>query len=152
MDEIEVILTIKDGKATVESRSGPKSGGVRLDVGEGQADLVMTGAGNDEGRATLTGPELSHFRTLIDAGLSSMDLDQAALEQDRRVLYSGYQSLGRMDDAYVATLDGDALQRLGLLDEAGGLAGGGRQIRCTVLSSGTAMLNLLSESETRAIF
>lgn len=152
MDEIEVILTIKDGKSTVESRSGPKSGSVRLDVEEGKADLVMTGAGNDTGKATLTGPELSHFRTIVDAGLSSMDLDQSALEQDRRVLFSGYQSLTRVDDAYVATLDGDALQRLGLVEPGGDLAGGGRQIRCTVLNSGTAMLNLLDEDETRAIF
>ena len=152
MDELETFLTIRDGKVTVESRSGPKSGGIRLDVGEGKADLVVTAAGKDEGRATLTGPELSHFRTLVDAGLSSMDLDQAAMEQDRRVLYTGYQSLARAEDTYVATLDGDALRRLGLVDDDGDLAGGGRQVRCTVLSSGTAMLNLLTETETRAIF
>ena len=152
MQELEVALRIRDGKLVAESRSGPKSGEIQLAVEGNTARLTLAGAGDDRATATLTGPELSHFRTLVDAGLSSMDLDRSAVEGDQRVLYSGYQSLERRGEEYVATLDGDALARLGLLDESGGLAGGGRQVRCTVLNSGTAMLNLLTESESPFVF
>lgn len=152
MEEVEVALAIKDGKLTARSRSGPKSGSVRIEVEGTEAELVLTGAGDDRATATLTGPELSHFRTLVDAGLTTLDLDQAAVDQDRRVLDSGYQSLSQYGGEFAVTLDGSALGELGLLDGSGNLAGGGRQVRCTVLNSGTAMVNLLSERESASIF
>ena len=68
------------------------------------------------------------------------------------MLDSGYQSLSQYGGEFAVTLDGSALGELGLLDASGNLAGGGRQVRCTVLNSGTAMVNLLSERESPAIF
>lgn len=150
IDEIEVSLTIKDGKVTVESRSGAKSGAVELSIGEKRATLELNGPGNDHGTAVLSGPELSNFRTIIDAGLSSMTVGRDALDDDRRVLHSGYQSLERFDGEFGTTLDTKALQELGLVDQEGDLPGGGRQVRCTVLNSGTAIINLLSESESES--
>lgn len=152
LDEVEVIVSITDGKFTAESRSGAKSGSVELDVGETEARLVLNGAGGDMATATLTGPELSNFRTMVDAGLSSLTVDGAGIEQDSRVLAAGYQSLKRVDDGFGTTLDTAALNRLGLVDDAGRLSGGGRQVRCTVLNSGTAILDLLSDSESPFTF
>lgn len=147
VDEVEVTLTIKDGKLTVSSRSGAKNGTVELAVGESAAELVLTGAGTDHATATLTGPELSSFRTIVDAALSSLVSDRGPMADDRRVLASGYQSLQPVEGGFAATLDPAALQRLGLVDGEGELAGGGRQVQCTVLNSGTAILNLLSDAD-----
>lgn len=152
VDEVEVSLTITDGKVTVESRTGAKGGSVGLSVGEDRATLTLDGTGSDHGTAVLTGPELSNFRTIVDAGLSSLSVDRATMERDRRVLDSGYQSLESFDGRPAATLDVGALQQLGLVDEDGRLAGGGRQVRCTVLKSGTAILNLLSDGESEFEF
>lgn len=148
VDEIEVYLTITDGKVTVESRSGAKSGSVELNIDENRAKLNLNGAGNDHGTALLSGPELSNFRTIVDAGLSAMVSDQDELDTDRRVLYSGYESLSSHDDGFATTLNGAALSDLGLVDDEGHLPGGGRQVRCTVLNSGTAIINLLSDDES----
>lgn len=147
VDEIEVSLTIKDGKMTVESRSGAKGGSIGLNVSDERATITLDGAGSDYGTARLTGPELSNFRTIIDAGMSSLSVDRTTLEHDRRVLYTGYESLGRYEDGIFTTLDVEALQELGIVDDSGSLPGGSRQVRCTVLNSGTAILNLLSDSE-----
>lgn len=148
IDEVPVSLAIKDGKLTVESRSGAKSGSIELSVGETHADLTLYGPGVDQATATLTGPELSNFRTIVDAGLSSMTLDEAEMDDDARVLSTGYESLARLEDGFGATLDTAALQRLGLVDADGALAGGGRQVRCTILNSGTAILNLRGGAES----
>lgn len=147
VDEIEVSLTIKDGKVTVESRSGAKGGSIGLNVSDERATITLDGAGSDYGTAQLTGPELSNFRTIVDAGLSSLSVDRSTLEHDRRVLYTGYESLGRYDEGVVTTLDVEALRELGIVDDSGAIAGGSRQVRCTVLNSGTAILNLVSDSE-----
>lgn len=148
VDEVEVHLSVSDGKFTAESRSGAKAGSVGLNVEEGQAEITLNGAGADFGNVTLTGPELSNFRTLVDAALSSLSVDRSTLEHDGRVLYSGYESLVRVEDGFGFTVDSEALQTLGLIDEGGTLAGGGRQVRCTVLNSGTAILNLREEDES----
>lgn len=152
VDEVEVSLTIKDGKVTVESRSGAKGGSVGLTVDADRASLTLEGAGSDHGTAMLTGPELSNFRTIVDAGLSSLSVDRSALEHDRRVLYSGYTSLEQFEQGPGLTLDTDALHTLGIIDDEGTIAGGGRQVRCTVLNSGTAILNLLTDDETEFDF
>lgn len=152
VEEIEVVLSITDGKLTAESRSGAKSGSVELSWDENRAKITLNGAGSDFGSATLTGPELSSFRTMIDAGLSSLVVGQDGLERDRRVLSSGYQTLDRFDDGVGVTLDEDALTRLGVLNERGEIAGGSRQVRCTVLNNGTAIVNLTSEAETEFNF
>lgn len=147
VDEIEVSLTIKDGKVTLESRSGAKGGSIGLNVSDDRATITLDGAGSDHATAKLTGPELSNFRTIVDAAMSSLAVDRTTLEHDRRVLYTGFESLGRYNDTIVTTLDDEALRELGIVDEGGNVAGGSRQVRCTVLNSGTAILNLLSDSE-----
>lgn len=152
VNEVEVALTIADGKLTVSSRSGAKGGSISLEVDEDRAIIRLEGAGKDHGTATLTGPELSSFRTIVDAGLSSLSVDRSAMERDRRVLYSGFQSLERIGDGVGTTLDTEALQELGLVDENGNVAGGGRQVRCTVMTEGTAILNLLSDVESEFVF
>lgn len=151
IDEIEVELSISDGKLTVDSRSGAKSGSVKLSWDENRAQLQLLGPGTDYGLATLTGPQLSNFRTMIDAGLSALDVSQDTLERDRRVLYSGYETLGSHGEHLVTTLDREALEGLGLTDD-GEIAGGSRQVRCTVLNSGTAIINLLSHDESEFEF
>ena len=145
LNEVRIEMSISDGKLTVESKSGAKGGAVSLRVGEDQATLTLDGAGNDEAKATLTGPELSHLRSNVDAALSALTMDQGAFENDSRVLHSGFQSLLRLEGGYGTTLDRGALETLGLVDSNGALAGGGRQVRCTVLNTGTAILNLVED-------
>lgn len=152
IDEIEVSLKIRDGKITAESNSGAKSGSLEIDIEDKRAKLRLNGAGNDQGTAYLSGPELSNFRTVVDAAMSSMMADGDDLADDRRVLYSGFESLHGEDGDFHTTLDAEALRELGLLDAAGELPGGGRQVRCTVLNSGTAIINLLSEDEAEIAF
>lgn len=152
IDEIEVFLTISDGKLTVESRSGAKSGSLELGVGESTAEVTLHSAGTDRATATLTGPELSNFRTNIDAGLSSMVAGRGAEAHDQRVLASGFETLEPLEGGFGTTVDTGALQALGIVDQAGALPGGSRQVKCTVLNSGTAIINLLSEDETEFSF
>lgn len=150
--EVDVVLSISDGKLSVESRSGAKGGVVELSPADDRANLTLQGAGSDEATATLSGPELSHFRTNVDAVLSSLSMDQGSQEDDKRILSTEYQSLVPHDDGFAVTVDEQALRRLGLVDEGGALTGGGRQVRTSVLNSGTAIVNLLSEDETGTEF
>lgn len=147
LDEIGVSMTISDGKLTVESRSGTKGGSIELITEDLEAELTLKVGGDDQATATMTGPELSNFRTNIDAALAAMVSDRATVEQDQRVLASGFQTLAPLEDGYGTTFDTTALQSLGLVDESGSLPGGSRQIKCTVLNSGTAIVNLLSDDE-----
>lgn len=147
VEEIEVTMAISDGKLTVESRSGPKSGSIELGIGDSGAELTIHSAGNDQATAVLTGAELSNFRTNIDAVMSAMVADRNEVPQDQRVLSSGYESLVEIEDGYGSTIDTEALRALSLIDEEGTLPGGSRQIKTTVLNSGTAILNLLSDDE-----
>jgi hypothetical protein len=147
INEIEVTMSISDGKLTVESRSGPKSGSVELSVVDSGAELTIHSAGNDQATATLTGAELSNFRTNVDSVMSSMVSDRADVPQDKRVLASGFESLGQVGGGFATTIDTQALQTLGIVDETGSIPGGSRQIKCTILNSGTAILNLLSDDE-----
>lgn len=145
IEEVSVELSISDGKFAAESKSGPKSGSLELAVDGTGATLALEGAGSDRGSAQLTGPELANFRTMIDAALSTLMVgdDQQALDRD--VLYSGYQPLVTFEDSVGIQLDVDTLQRLGVLSEDGGIAGGSRQVQCTVLGNGTAVLNLTGD-------
>lgn len=152
LQEVDVVLTISDGKLTAESKSGPKGGVVRVSVSEGRAHLSLDGAGSDEATVTLSGSELSHFRSIVDAALSDLSIDRREMSGDSRMLDAGYGSLVRHDDGYAVTIDGDALEMLGLLNEDGSLAGGGRQVQTSVLNSGTAIFNLLAEDETEFEF
>lgn len=147
IDEIEARMSISDGKLTAESRSGPKSGSLQLSVVESGAELTIHSTGNDRATASLTGAELSNFRTNVDSILSATVEDRSEVPQDKRVLSSDFESLVQLQDGFATTIDTDALQTLGILDESGSLPGGSRQIKCTVLNSGTAILNLLSEDE-----
>ena len=145
VEEIAVELSISDGKFAAETKSGPKSGSLELVVDGTGATLALEGAGSDRASATLTGPELANFRTMVDAALSSLMVaeDQQALDRD--VLYSGYRPLVPFEDSVGIELDVDTLQRLGVVSEDGGIAGGSRQVQCTVLGNGTAVLNLTGE-------
>ena len=69
VEEITVNMTVRDGKITVESQSGPKGGSVELFVDDSNAKLVFNGSGSDRATARLTGPELANFRTMVDAAL-----------------------------------------------------------------------------------
>lgn len=140
-------MAISDGKLTIESRSGPKSGSLELSVSDSEAELTIHSAGNDQTTATLTGAELSNFRTNVDSVLSKMVTNRADVPQDKRVLSTGFESLIEVEDGFGTTIDTDALQTLGIVDGTGALPGGNRQIKCTVLNSGTAILNLLSNDE-----
>lgn len=145
-------MTISDGKLTVESRSGPKSGVVRLTVADNRANLTLEGAGSDEATVRLSAAELSNFRTIVDAVLSDLSINRSELDDDSRMLAAGYQSLVRHDDGYAVTIDEEALEQLGLVNDDGTLAGGGRQVRSSVLTSGTAIINLLTEDEADFVF
>lgn len=145
IDEISVALSIEDGKLTVESKSGPKSGSVELHVGEAAATLSLNGVGSDRATARLTGPELTNFRTMVDAALSRLSTSDEPPAMGRDVLYSGYRPLERFDDAFGIQFDESTLRRLDLLDEGGHIAGGSRQVQCTVLGNGTAILNLAGD-------
>lgn len=145
VEEITVNMTVRDGKITVESQSGPKGGSVELFVDESNARLVFNGSGADRATARLTGPELANFRTMLDAALSSLTMGDEAPEVGRNVLYSGYRPLEQIADGFGVQLEAETLRRLGLLDESGGIAGGRRQVKCTVLGNGTAILNLAGD-------
>lgn len=142
VEEIPVDLSITDGKITAESKSGPKSGSVELFVEETAATLVLNGAGSDRATAELTRPELANFRTMIDAALSRLTVGNDAPELGRNVLFSGYQPLDALEGGFGITLDAESLRRLDLVTEDGRIAGGSRQVQCTVLGNGTAILNL----------
>lgn len=142
MDEIPVSISITDGKITAESKSGPKSGSLELFVEGSGAEVVLSGAGSDRARASLTGPELANFRTMLDAALSTLSTGEEPANLGRNVLFSGYRPLDEVDGQFAVTLEAESLRRLDLLDEAGRIAGGSRQVQCTVLGNGTAILNL----------
>lgn len=140
-------MTISDGKMKVESRSGPKSGVVRLSVADNKANLTLEGAGSDIATAKLSGAKLSNFRSIVNAILSDLSIDRTGMDDDSRMVSSGYQSLVRHDDGYAVTIEREALEQLGLVNEDGTLTGGGRQVRSSVLTSGTAIINLLTDEE-----
>lgn len=142
-----MVLSIQDGKFTAESKSGPKSGSVQLLVDGNGATLALNGAGSDRATAALTGPEMTNFRTMVDATLSTLSMrDEQPMGRD--VLYSGYLPLEAVDGGFGVELEGESLRRLGLLTEDGGIAGGSRQVQCTVLGNGTAILNLLGDGSS----
>ena len=147
VDEVEVSLTVTDGKLTAEAHSGPKAGSVGLGVVDGKAELSLHGPGSDVATVTLSGPELSTFRTIVDATISRLSVDRSAVERDQRVLYSDFETLTESADGFSVSVDADPLEKLGLLDAGGSLAGGSRQVRCTVLRQGTAIMNLRPEEE-----
>lgn len=147
VEEVAVTLSIRDGKFTAESKSGPKNGSVELIVEGSAATLVLNGAGSDRATASLTGPELANFRTMVDAALSGLMIGDDAPAMGRDVLFSGYRPLDQFDDEFGVTLDAESLRRLGLLTDEGRIAGGSRQVQCTVLGNGTAILNLRGDSE-----
>ena len=145
VEELAVTLSITDGKITAESKSGPKSGSVELFVDETAATLVLNGAGSDRATAELTGPELANFRTMLDAALSTLAVRDEGPSLGRNVLFSGYRPLSEFEDGFGVTLEEESLTRLDLLTDDGHIAGGGRQVQCTVLGNGTAILNLRGE-------
>lgn len=145
IEEISVTLSIRDGKIRVESKSGPKSGAVELNVQGPGATLDLVGAGSDRATAELTGPELANFRTMVEAALSTLALDDTSSSLGRNVLDSGYRPLEQIDDGYGVRFDEDTLRQLDLVDSDGRIAGGGRQVQCTVLGNGTAIVNLTGE-------
>jgi hypothetical protein len=142
VEEIEVTLSITDGKITTKSMSGPKSGSLELFVDGSSATLVLNGAGSDRATAALTGPELANFRTMVDAALSKLMVGEEPQALGRNVLYSGYRPLDDLEGGIGVTLDEESLRRLDLVTEEGRIAGGGRQVQCTILGNGTAILNL----------
>lgn len=145
VEEIEVTLAIADGKFTAESKSGPKSGSLELVVDGSAATLALVGAGSDRATATLTGPELANFRTMVDAALSNLMAGEDAPALGRDVLSSGYRPLREFDGSFGVQLENETLRHLGLVAEDGHIAGGSRQVQCTVLGNGTAILNLRGE-------
>lgn len=142
IEEVSVTLSIEDGKFTAESKSGPKSGSVELVVDGTSATLSLNGAGSDRATAELTGPELANFRTMIDAALSALTTGEQQPELGRDVLFSGYRPLEDFDGTFGVGFEEETLGRLDLLNEEGRIAGGSRQVQCTVLGNGTAILNL----------
>ena len=147
VDEVAVTMSIREGKFTAESKSGPKSGSVELVVDGSGAHLGLNGAGSDRASAELTGPELANFRTMIDAALSTLAVGETPPSMGRNVLASGFRPLVQAGDAFAVEFEASTLRRLDLLDEDGGIAGGGRQVQCTVLGNGTAILNLTGNSD-----
>lgn len=145
VEEVSVTLSITDGKITAESKSGPKSGSLELVVDGTSATLALNGAGSDRATADLTGPELANFRTMVDAALSTLTIGDDPPELGRDVLYSGYSPLDEFDGAFGVELEEETLRRLDLLNEEGRIAGGSRQVKCTVLGNGTAILNLTGD-------
>lgn len=147
VEELPVTLSIEDGKIAVESNSGPKSGSVELFVDGTAATLVLNGAGSDRGTAELTGPELANFRTMVDAALSNLTVGDEPPTLGRDVLYSGYRPLEQVGDEFGVRFEAETLRRLDLLNEEGRIAGGRRQVQCTVLGNGTAILNIVGDRE-----
>lgn len=145
VEEIEVTLAIEDGKFTAESKSGPKSGSLELAVDGPGATLSLAGAGSDRATAALTGPELANFRTMVDAALSNLVAGQDTPALGRDVLSSGYRPLREFDGSFGVQLETETLRHLGLVTGDGHIAGGSRQVQCTVLGNGTAILNLRGE-------
>ena len=145
IEEIPVTLSIRDGKISAESKSGPKSGSAELAVEDSAARLALTGAGSDRATATFTGPELANFRTMVDAALARLMTGDEPGALGRDVLASGYRPLAEVDGTFSVTFEAETLRRLGLVTEDGGIAGGRRQVQCTVLGNGTAILNLRGE-------
>ena len=143
--ELPVTLAIEDGKITVESNSGPKSGSVELIVDGTAATLVLNGAGSDRAAAELTGPELANFRTMVDAALSNLTVGDDPPALGRNVLYSGYRPLEQDGDEFGVRFDAETLRALDLVHDEGRIAGGRRQVQCTVLGNGTAILNLTGD-------
>ena len=145
LKEIPISMSIEEGKLTVESTTGPKSGSLELSVADTAARLELNGVGSDRATAKLTGPELANFRTMVDATLSTLTVEDDAPALGRDVLYSGYQSLDQMGDGFGVEVEAEALRTLGLLNEEGRIAGGARQVKCTVLGNGTVILNLAGD-------
>lgn len=146
IDELEVAMSIKDGKFTATSMSGPKAGKVRFDPDGTSAELIVEGAGSDRTSVPLSRPELTQLRTTIDALLANeFAEDNGGAADQRGTFYSGYRRLSEMDGGVGLTLDPDTLRSLGLVEEDGSLAGGSRQVQCTVLRSGVAILNLVPD-------
>lgn len=150
IEEISVTLSITDGKMTAESKSGPKSGSVELVVDGTSATVALNGAGSDRAAAELTGPELANFRTMVDAALSTLTVGDESPDLGRNVLYSGYRPLDEFDGEFGVELEEETLRRLDLLNEEGRIAGGSRQVKCTVLGNGTAILNLTGDRSADA--
>lgn len=150
IEEVDVTLSITDGKITTESKSGPKSGSVELLVDENSTSLVLNGAGSDRASAELTGPELANFRTMVDAALSTLPFQDETPGLGRDVVFSGYSPLTAIDGDFRVSLDQDSLRRLNVVTPDGQIAGGGRQVQCTILGNGTAILNLAGERSTDA--
>lgn len=148
MEELEVTLRIRDGKFVAESQSGPKSGMIELTDEAPTTRLTLKGPGSDEASVALSGPELSNFRSIIDAALSSILTNQSDSGLEDSSLSSGYQPLQSFDDGFGLYFDAETLAQLGLLDEQGEIPGGSRQVQCTVLPNGTAIVNLVDSSES----
>lgn len=145
VEEVAVTLSISEGKFAAESKSGPKSGSVELFVDGSSATLVLNGAGSDQGAAELTGPELANFRTMIDAALSTLTVGDESPATGRNVLFSGFRPLEAAGGQFEVKLDEESLRRLDLVTDDGQIAGGGRQVQCTILGNGTAILNLTGD-------
>lgn len=143
-------MTIKDGKFTATSTSGPKAGKVRFEPHENSVDLEFEGAGSDRAVVRLSRPELTQLRTTIDALLATEFSDsEPSSSEPRGTFYSGYRQLRKVDGEIGLTLDTETLRSLGLVDDGGLLTGGSRQVQCTVLRSGVAILNLQPDGSTR---
>lgn len=145
IDEIEIAMRIEEGKITAESQSGPKGGSITLGPDEMSFKLVLEGAGSDLAVATLSRPELVNFRTVVDGVLSAAVTDGEESGLGRSTVYSGYQTLRNFDGAVGLTFDTDTLRELGLVTEEGGIPGGNRQVECTVLGNGTAIVDLTGD-------
>lgn len=148
LEELEVRLEISEGKFAATSRSGPKGGSLELVDEPPSTRLTLKGTGSDEASVSLSAPELSNFRTIIDASLSSIIEDEESSDLERSSLFSGYRSLQAVGDEYGVSFDKKTLDQLGLLDESGGVPGGSRQVQCTVLPNGTAIINLRGDGES----
>lgn len=145
IDEVEVRIRIKDGKITAESRTGPKAGAITLDAADMFVELALEGAGSDKAEATLTGTELANFRSIIDATLSTLteNDDDPALARD--AIYSGYLPLRRVGDEIGLVFDEEILRELNLVTDDGEIPGGNRQVQCTVIGNGTAIVELAGD-------
>lgn len=142
IDEVEITIQVQDGKFRVESRSGPKSGSIKLGTDGMDVELILEGADTDRAVADLTGPELGNFRTIVDAALSSVALETENPALDSDSLFSGYVPLRMFGGETGVIFDRETLQALNLVTEDGSIPGGTRQIQCTVMGDGTAILNL----------
>ena len=150
VDEVEVSMKIKDGKFTATSISGPKAGKVRFEPEENSVELAFDGAGSDRAAVRLSRPELTQLRTTIDALLATEFSEGERSSTDQRgTFFSGYRQLREVNDEIGVTLETETLQSLGLVDDSGDLSGGTRQVQCTVLRSGVAILNLQPDGSSR---